>query len=73
MTRLPFLAAANVLFMIIAIILLAITSYYASYDKFSSDYNIENPRYFLVYVAMGFAIISLLYGVYQFIKLFMLQ
>lgn len=64
------LAAANVLFILVDTILLGLMISYALRDRDDPLFDIALPRFFLVYVAMTFAIASLFYGFYEFFKLF---
>lgn len=45
---------------------------FAINDRQDPSYDIHLPRFFLVYVALGFAILSALYGFNEFAKLFLI-
>lgn len=64
------LAAASILFVIVDSILLTLMISYALKDMNDPMFNISVPRFFLVYVAMSFSLASLVYGIYEFIKIF---
>lgn len=62
--RNKFLLAATVLFVLIDLILLVVVSWYADNDRRQKEFDITQPRFFLVYIALSFALCSLIYGLY---------
>ena len=58
------IALANLLFIIVDILCLSFSSYYASNDLNDPEFDLTAPKYFLVYVAIFLAICSTVYGVY---------
>jgi uncharacterized membrane protein YecN with MAPEG domain len=67
-----FMAAGTILFILIDFILLAVMLAYAISDQKNPDYDIRQPRFFLVYIALIFAIFSAIYGFSEFGKLFLI-
>lgn len=58
--------------MIADVALMAVMLNFAIGDQKNPGYDIRQPRFFLVYVVMGFAVFSALYGLKEFFKLFLL-
>lgn len=56
------MACATLLFIMVDLVLLGIMLAYAISDQRSPEYDIKQPRFFLVYIALGFALISVFYG-----------
>ena len=58
------IALANIIFIIVDILCLTFSSYYASNDLDDPEFDLKAPKYFLVYVAIFLTICSTVYGVY---------
>lgn len=67
-----FLAFATLLFIVADLALLAVMLNFAIGDQEDPSYDLRQPRFFLIYVALSFAIISIFYGIKEFAKLFLL-
>ena len=50
-------------FLIIDLVLLALMMGYAIDDPRNPDYDMKQPRFYMVYIALGFALLSTLYGI----------
>lgn len=57
-------AFVNIIFVVADLICLILSCNYAIQDTNRPEYNLKNPKYFLVYVAILLALISSIYGVY---------
>lgn len=51
------------MFIIIGLILLGLMVDFAITDQQRPSYDMKQPRFYLVYVALGFALLSALYGI----------
>jgi hypothetical protein len=66
-----FLAFATVLFVLIDLVLLTLMGSYALNDQKDPQFDIRQPRFFLVYIALTFALCSAVYGISEFAKIFL--
>lgn len=57
------LAFSIIMFIIIGLILLGLMVDFAITDQQRPSYDMKQPRFYLVYVALGFALLSALYGI----------
>lgn len=65
-------AMVNILFVVADILCLVFSSSYAISDYLQEDFSMKQPKYFLVYVAILLSLISTIYGVYEFIRAFVM-
>ena len=59
-----FLFCATFLFILVDLVLLSIMASYATSDRLDPEFDLSLPRFFLVYGALAFAFVSLLYGLH---------
>jgi hypothetical protein len=57
-------AAVNIIFVVADILCLIFSCHYALADTRREDFSLKEPKYFLVYVAILLALISIFYGIY---------
>lgn len=53
--------------------LLASVIWFAVTDRENTDYNLKDPRYFMIYIAMLVSVLSLLFGAYHFVSHFLFE
>ena len=66
-------SVALLLFLLLDIGLLCIASWLAITDPKQPNFSATAPRFFLVYISLAICIGSLIFGIYQFVKFFMLE
>jgi VIT1/CCC1 family predicted Fe2+/Mn2+ transporter len=57
-------AAVNISFILVIAFLLILACVYAILDRKNPQYNVSNPRFFIVFIAIGLGVCSLGYGIY---------
>lgn len=59
--------------MLLGVALLASVIWFAVTDQENKDYDLKDPRYFMIYIAMLVSVLSLFFGAYHFVSHFLVE